>query len=129
LRSAGGASRQALVEVRGTFDDLEERGFVAVHAETEAAAIAAMRSDETCAHEALHDFGQKAATDPGGVFQANELSLGTRRQGRKVDHDADSVVGGAIDLHGSKMDLSHPVVGTMDTQIRLGRSIRGHFPV
>jgi hypothetical protein len=125
LAFAIGASCQALVEVRGTFhslNDLKERSFVAVHTESEAAAIAAMRSDKASMLEALHDLGEKAAAKTGSVFQANELGLGTRRQSGKVDHDADSIVGSAIDLHSPKMDLSRPVVGAINTQMRLGCS-------
>jgi hypothetical protein len=66
---------------------------------------------KTCVHEALHDVGQEAATNPGSVYQANELGLGTRRQGGTMDHDADSVVGGAIHLHGPKMDLARFLSG------------------
>ena len=119
LAFAGLATCQAPVQVRGTFhslDDLEERSFVAVHAGTEAAAIATMRSDEPGVHQALHDFGEKAATNAGSVFQGNELGLGTRWQSGEVNHDANSVVGSAIDLHSPKMDLGRPVVGTMNTQ-------------
>jgi uncharacterized protein involved in exopolysaccharide biosynthesis len=71
--------------VRGTFhrfNDFEERSFVAVYAETEAAAMATLRSDEASMHQALHDFGEKAASSTGGVFQGNELGLGTRGQGQ-----------------------------------------------
>ena len=63
LAIAGFATCQAQVEVRGTFhrlNDLEERGFVAVHPETKAAAIAAMRSDKASVHQALHDLREKA---------------------------------------------------------------------
>jgi hypothetical protein len=105
----------------------EVLSFVAIHVEAEAAAIATVRSDEASMHQALHDFGKKAAANTGGVFQGNELGLGTRGQGGKVNHDADSIVGRAIDLHSPKMDLSRPVVGTMSTQMRPGRSIKGHF--
>ena len=86
-----------------------------------------MRSDKASMQEALHDFGQEAATNTGSVFQANELGLGTRRQSGKVDHDADSIVGSAIDLHGPKMELSCPVVGIINTQMRLGWGIKGYF--
>ena len=105
----------------------EVLSFVAIHVEAEAAAIATVRSDEASMHQALHDFGEKAASSTGGVFQGNELGLGTRGQGGKVNHDAVSIVGRAIDLHSPKMDLSRPVVGTMNTQMRPGRSIKRHF--
>jgi hypothetical protein len=124
------ASCQAQVAARGTFhrfNDFEERSFVAVHAETEAAAIATLQSDEASMHQASHDFGEKAAANTAGVFQGNELGLGTRGQGGKVNHDTDSIVGRAIDLHSPKMDLSRPVVNTTNTQMRLGRGIKGHF--
>ncbi len=132
LALTGFAACQADVEARGTFhslNNLKQRGLVAVHAEAKAAAIAAMRSDKTGVHQALHDFREKTAANAGGVLQTDELGLGTRGQGGKVNHDADSIVGSAIDLHGSKMDLRRPVVGTMNTQIRAGRSIKGHFRV
>ena len=115
--------------MRGTFhrfNDFEERSFVAVHAETEAAAIATLRSDEASMHQALHDFGKKAAANTGGVSRTMSWALEPQGQG-KVNHDADSIVGRAIDLHSPKMDLSRPVVGTMNTQMRLGRSIKGRF--
>ena len=77
--------------------------------------------------QALHDFGEKAAANTGGMFQGDELGLGTRGQGGKVNHDADSIVGRAIDLHSPKMDLSRPVVGTMNHPHEAGCSIKGPF--
>ena len=54
-------------------------------------------------------------------------SMQNRGQRGKVNHDADSIVGRAIDLHSPKMELSRPVVDTMNAQMRLGRSIKEHF--
>ena len=47
---------------------------------------------------------RKLPRNASSVLQTDELGLGTQGQGGKVNHDADSIVGSAIDLHGSKMD-------------------------
>ena len=72
---------------------------------------------------------RKLPRTPVAVFQGNELGLGTQGPGGKMNHDADGILGCAIDLHSPKMNLRRPVVGTMNTQMRLGRSIKGHFRV
>ena len=97
------AAVEADVEADGPvdgFDDFTHGGFTAAGKNSEATEFATMGRDEVSVSEGLQDLGEEAFGGVGGVGEVGEERARFARECSEVDHDANSVICGARELHG-----------------------------